>query len=123
MSYVHRCMVVPAARVAVAKELVVALAGAEAEGMFAVGLAPGGSGQFTHYVSSGMISEQLAEALANPTLLSNMSNAAGHPIPEQAALALLNACDIANEEPFSAFARMSLGMKPDLPAAAAAATR
>lgn len=92
--------------------------------MFVVGLSPSGSGQATHYVSSGMISEQLAEALANPTLLSSMSNAAGRPLPQQAAEALLSACDIANENPFSAFGRAQLALKTDdLPAGAAAQSK
>lgn len=110
MSYIHRCLIVPAARVELARELVVVLGGEAAMGMFTVGLSPSGHEPFTHYVSSGMIEEQFGAVLADPVLMTTLCNAAGRPIAEQACIALLSACDITDEHPFPAFERMLLSM-------------
>lgn len=113
MSYVHRCMIVPAAQQALAKEMVVLLAGEPAAGMFVTGLSPSGEEPFTHYISSGAIEEQFAEVLANGTLMSSLALAAGKVITPLACGVLLAACDITDDDPFVALDRLGLKLLTD----------
>ncbi|MGJ3704660.1 hypothetical protein [Variovorax sp. AFSI2.2] len=110
MSYVHRCMIVPAAQAPLARELVVTLAGAPAANMFTTGLSATGDIPFTHYVSTGMIEEQFAAVLADPALMAMLCNSVGRAITEPECTALLTACDVSTEEPHVALARIGLKM-------------
>lgn len=108
MNYIHRCMIVPAAQVALARELVELLGGEAAERMFTTGLSATGDEPFTHYISSGMIDEVFGVVLSDPTILSQQCTGVGRAVTLLEATALLTACDITNEEPFAALARMEL---------------
>ena len=110
MSYVHRCMIVPAAQAPLARELVVTLAGAPAANMFTTGLSATGDIPFTHYISTGMIEEQFAAVLADPALMAMLCNSVGRAITEPECTALLTACDVSAEEPQMALARIGLSM-------------
>lgn len=110
MSYVHRCMIVPAAQAPLARELVVALAGVPAANMFMTGLSATGDIPFTHYISTGMIEEQFAAVLADPALMAMLCVSVGRPITEAECTALLTACDVSTEEPHVALARIGLSM-------------
>ena len=110
MSYVHRCMIVPAAQAPLARELVVTLAGAPAANMFTTGLSASGDIPFTHYVSTGMIEEQFAQVLADPALMAMLCVSVGRQITELECTALLTACDVSTEEPHVALARLGLSM-------------
>lgn len=63
-TYTHRCMIVPKAFQTLAQGLCGALAdGSAGEGMFLRAMSKTGAGAATHYLSSGMIDEQLAALL------------------------------------------------------------
>lgn len=110
MSYTHRCMIVPAAQVALARELVLVLAGPPAAAMFTTGLSATGDVPFTHYVSTGMIEEQFAGVLADPALMAMLCNSVGRSITELECTTLLTACDVSTDEPHMALARIGLKM-------------
>lgn len=108
MSYVHRCMIVPAAQVQLARELVVLLAGEPAAGMFTTGLSADGDEPYTHFISTGMIEEQFAAVLADGALMAMLCVNAGRQITALDCTALLNSCDITDQGPFSALERLTL---------------
>lgn len=123
MTYIHRCMIVPAAVVLLARELVVVLAGAPAELMYTTGLSPTGDEPFTHYISSGMIEEEFGVVLQDAALMAQMCTDKGRSILQLECQALLTACDITEEDPFVALARMGLVMLTAEELAARAAER
>lgn len=110
MSYVHRCMIVPAAHAPLARELVVLLAGPPANDMFTTGLSANGDIPFTHYVSSGMIEEQFAYVMTDPATMAMFCVNAGRQITVEECTALLSACDVTDEDPHAALARVGLTM-------------
>jgi len=108
VSYVHRCMIVPLAQAALARELVVTLAGEPAANMFTTGLSATGEEPFTHYISTGMIEDQFAAVLANGVLMASLCVGAGRQITALECTSLLAACDISEDEPFAALERLRL---------------
>ncbi|MNK80460.1 hypothetical protein D3C87_1001750 [compost metagenome] len=111
MSYIHRCMIVPAAQQALAREMVLLLAGEPAREMFTTGLSADGDLPYTHYISSGMIEEQFGAVLADPALMTLLAVDAGRALTTVLeCTTLLAACDITEEEPFAALERMALVM-------------
>lgn len=110
MSYVHRCMIVPDAQVALARELVVVLAGDPAANMFTTGLSADGDVPFSHYISTGMIEEPFAAVLEDPVLMATLCVAAGRPITALECTDLLAACNISEGEPHECIAMAGLAM-------------
>ena len=110
MSYVHRCMIVPAAQAALARELVLLLAGEPAANMFTTGLSASGDIPFSHYISTGMIEEPFAAVLADPVLMASLCVAAGRQITVFECTALLAACNIREGEPHECIAMAGLAM-------------
>ncbi|BEP34353.1 hypothetical protein GmRootV59_13270 [Variovorax sp. V59] len=110
MSYVHRCMIVPAAQVELARELVLLLAGEPAANMFTTGLSADGDVPFSHYISTGMIEEPFAVVLADPVVMASQCVAAGRPITALECTDLLAACNISEGEPHECIAMAGLAM-------------
>lgn len=108
MSYVHRCMIVPAAQAELARELVYVLAGEPAAGMFTTGLSEDGDLPYTHFISTGHIEEQFGQVLGSAPTMAALCVNAGRQITALECTALLGACDITSEDPWAALARMNL---------------
>lgn len=108
--YVKRCMVVAAEWVDLARSLSEGLAGPAGAGMFLFPLSPTGAEPPTHYVTEGHIEEQFAALMEDPALLHAACQEAGVTITLADCTALLAACDVSQDEPFAAMARM--GLKP-----------
>lgn len=108
--YVKRCLVVPAGWVELARSLSEGLAGPAGAGMFLFPLSPTGEGEPTHYLTEGHIEQQFADLMEDPALLHAACQAAGVDLPMSQCEALLSACDVSEEDPFTAMARM--GLKP-----------
>lgn len=111
MSYIHRCLIVPAAQQALAREMVLLLGGEPAREMFTTGLSADGDLPYTHYISSGMIEEQFGPVLADPLIMSAYAIELGRVLTTVLeCTTLLAACDITEEDPFPALERMGLVM-------------
>lgn len=108
MSYVHRTIIVPAARVERARGLCAQLAGPPGEGMFPRGLSSNGMPPATHCCGSGPIEDTFAAVLADPAVMHGACQAAGISITLAECTALLAAADISEEPPFDALARVGL---------------
>lgn len=102
MSWVHRCMITPAASAASARAICEALFGEAGANMFFVGLSPSGSLPVTHYVSTGLIA---AEAAA---MLDDANNV---PVEHRAqAVAILANVIVSDQPPKDVFALNGLKM-------------
>lgn len=108
MTYVQRCLVVTAANQALAQMLCETLAGEAGAGMFVTGLSSSGNLPATHYISEGMISDDMAMLLDNPAMLFAACQQAGLPQTLAECEALLNASDISQDTAFGAMARLGL---------------
>jgi len=113
MSYVHRTIVITAAKAARAADLCAQLAGPPGSGMFTTALNATGTGTATHYISAGMIEEQFAAVLSDPGVMQGACTSAGISITLAECTALLAAADISSEPPFVALARMGLMLKQE----------
>ena len=79
--------------------------------MFTTGLSADGDLPYTHYISSGMIEEQFGAVLADGALMALLAIEAGRALTNVLeCTALLAACDITEEEPFTALQRLRLTM-------------
>lgn len=76
-TYVHRTLIVPSTLVDLARSLASALAGPPGAGMWTTGLSASGTGEPTHYVSSGMIEDTFVGLLTNATALNALVQEAG----------------------------------------------
>lgn len=74
---VHRLLIVPTANKEVARTLVLQLSPESSTGMFSTPLSPDGTGTPTHWVSSGLISEEFAPLLGNAEATHAVFMAAG----------------------------------------------
>lgn len=112
--YVKRCLVVPAGWVELARSLSEGLAGPAGAGMFLFPLSPSGQEPATAYLTEGHIEPQFAALMEDPALLHAACQAADPPVdlPLSQCAALLSACDVSEDNPFAAMARM--GLKPVL---------
>lgn len=108
MTYVHRSMIVKAAKAQQAADLCGALAGPPGAGMFDVALSATGNAPATHFISAGPIEAQFAAVLADPAVMHGACQAAGISITLVECTALLAAADISEEPPFDALARVGL---------------
>ena len=127
MSYIHRTMIVPASVQPNARALCKGLAGVPGDGMFATGLSATGKAPATHYISSGVISADMAALLPCKTVTTDKDGKAtvtttpGMPeaVPALATKAgisttkakittLYTAIDVSDQPPFEAMARLGL---------------
>lgn len=108
MSYVHRCLVVPAALAPQARLLTEQLAGPPGAGMFITPLSVTGAAPATHFISSGLIEDTFAAVLADPQTMFSVCQQAGIGVTLAACQALLGASDVSEDQPFDALARLGL---------------
>ena len=100
--WVHRCLIVAASIVAQCRALAASLTPAAAD-MWTTALSPTGSAPATHYISTGLIDQVMADLLTSPAAL-----AAGTGCSLAEAQALISQADVSDEEPFAALARLGL---------------
>ena len=123
MSWVHRCLIVPAEHVELARVLCATLAGPGGSGMFTTPLSPTGQEPATHYISAGAVEEPFAQLLpltefpadaepviypGQPDLIAQMASAQGMTVTPEEVRALLAASDVSEQEAFTALARLVL---------------
>lgn len=108
MTYVHRCLIVPAALAPQARSLCEQLAGPPGTGMFVTALSATGAAPATHYVSSGKIEDTFAGVLADPAVMVAACLKAGIVVSLAACQALLSGSDVSAEMPFVAMSRLGL---------------
>ena len=83
-------------------------------GMFTSALSASGTAPATHYISSGLIPQFYAQTIANNVLLFNRAKAAWEadgdvfPYTQLQVTTQLALCDISQDPPFEAMARMGL---------------
>jgi hypothetical protein len=107
-------MIVPADLQVMLQQMVVQVAGPPAEGMFQTALsAITDPTTPTHYASSGAVAKEFADVLADPAIMHQACVQAGVSITLEECQAILDRCDITDEEPFAAMARLNLQMLPD----------
>lgn len=108
MSYVHRCLIVPAALTPQARLFTEQLAGPPGAGMFITPLSPTGTAPATHYISSGFIEDTFAAVLADPQTMFSVCQQAGVNVTLTACQVLLGSSDVSNDQPFDVLARLGL---------------
>ena len=127
MSWTHRCLIVPAAEVELARQISAALAGPSGEGMWITPLSPTGAEPATHFISAGLISHEFAHMVpeqvweqvdgawtqtgstpGNPEAVHAACAAAGMEVTLAQVLAVFDAADVTEQEPFVAMARLGL---------------
>ena len=112
-SWVHRCMIIPASLAPQIRQIADSF-GESASNMWTTALAPIAETVATHYISSGLIWQSFADMIANPEALKLGCENAGVTISLETCQALLAACDISEEEPFTAMARLGLTVLVEL---------
>lgn len=105
---VHRCMIVPLAKVERARFLAEALAGTAGAHMWLTPLSATGSLPATHYISTGPISEEMALLMESPAVLYGACQQAGLPDTLAEITALLAASDVSESEPFPRLEELGL---------------
>lgn len=123
MNWVHRCLIVPAKQVNLARMLCETLAGPGGSGMFTTPLSSTGAEPATHFISSGAIEEPFAQLLplaefpadgepviypGQPELIAQMATAQGMAVTPDQVQKLLAASDVTEQEAFTALARLGL---------------
>lgn len=120
MTYINRTMIVTAATAPLARFLAETLAGPPAEGMWQTGLSPDGTGDPTHYVSSGPVAAEFGPVLTDAQAIFDGLQAAqqgGLEVPASVGVTLSDCealvdsavvVDLAEEGPFDTFARLGL---------------
>lgn len=106
-SWVHRCMIIPAALAPQIRQLASSF-GEPANGMWTTALAPTGETVATHYISTGLIWQSFADMIASPEALQVGCADVGVSLTLTKCKSILNACDITEDEPFAAMARLGL---------------
>ena len=124
--YTHRTIIVPAAFQQLAQGLCEAAAEGDAgRGMFTTGLSADGTEPASHFISSGLIYESLADLLpittfdeegqpttrpGNVATVEAIADQAGITLPAGTIAALFAAIDVTEQEPFTAMARLGLSI-------------
>jgi hypothetical protein len=105
----HRTIIVPASHVEIARELTEAADPAGA-GMFTTKLSATSDLPASHFISSGLISEQYALILdeKNAALVKAISNAAGLGYTQAEIDELLSVIDVSSGDAFDTLARLGL---------------
>ena len=121
----HRTIIVPKAKQALSQSLCAGLAGNAGAGMFVVGLSATGNAPATHFISSGLISDDMAYLLpctsvstdeepvvatdpGHPELVQALAAKAGITTTLEQINALYASIDVSEQEPFVAMARLGL---------------
>lgn len=107
MSDVFRTMIVPADLAPLARALAAGLSPGGVD-MFLVPLSPTGAEPATHYVSTGYIGQQFAEAIASPETLHAACVEAGASVTLEQCAALIAQSDVSEDDPFTAFERVGV---------------
>lgn len=116
--WTRRTMIVPAAVVTQARAMAEAASGPAGAGMWTTALSPTGQAPATHYISAGQIEQQFADLMPLTTFDEDgvPSTAPGQyaviaaatGVPVEQVQALLEACDVTEQEPFTAMARLGV---------------
>ena len=121
----HRTFIVPAAVVDMARTMCVGLAGEAGDNMFTTELSATGSDPVTHYISSGVISDEMAALLplttvnpdgtvttapGDPAYAVELAAQAGITVTVEQVAGLLAAVDVSDQEGFAALDRAGLKM-------------
>ena len=119
----HRTFIVPATVVDMARAMCVGLAGPAGDGMFTAELSATGSDPVTHYISSGVISDELAALLplttvnpdgtvttepGDPAYVVELAAQAGITVTVDQVTALLSTVDVSDQDGFAALGRAGL---------------
>ena len=125
MTYTFRTFIVPAVVVDMARAMCVGLAGPAGDGMFTTELSATGTAPATHYVSSGLISDEMAALLplttvnpdgttstapGDPAYVVELAAQAGITVTVEQVAGLLAAVDVSEQAPFAAMERLGLQM-------------
>ena len=108
MIYIHRTIIVPFSITSTCQSLSEALSGEAGKGMWTTGLSPTGAEPATHFISTGMISDEFAAMIASPDTMFAACEAAGLPVTLAKCEGILGKADVSDEEPFFAIARLGL---------------
>ena len=123
MTYTFRTFIVPAIVVGMARTMCSALAGPAGDGMFTTELSATGSDPVTHYISSGVISDEMAALLplttvnpdgtvttepGDPAYAVELAAQAGITVTLAAIKTLYASIDVSDQEPFAATTRLNL---------------
>lgn len=76
--------------------------------MFEVGLSANAAEPASHYVSTGMIDDEIAALLKDAAALFAACNATGAPVTLSQCTALVSQSDVSTDPPFAAFDRLGL---------------
>lgn len=123
----HRTFIIPASAQRNAQALCKGLAGAAGDGMFVTGLSATGKAPATHYISSGVISADMAALLPCKTVTTDkdgkdvvtttpgmpeavpaLATKAGISTTKAKITALYSAIDVSDQDPRAAVARLGL---------------
>lgn len=128
MSWQHRCMIVPAEHVDLARVLCETLAGPGGAGMFTTPLSTTGVDPATHYISSGLIESDFADLLpliefpadadpvihpGRPDLITQMATDQGMGVTVDEVQALLASVDVTEQPPTDALDRLGLRLSAE----------
>lgn len=110
MTYVHRTLIIPAAITPTCQQLSVALSGEAGSNMWLTGLSPTGAEPPTHYISSGMITEEFATMIADPQVMFDACTAMELPVTLEQCQGILGMADVSEDGAFEAMDRLGLKM-------------
>lgn len=106
--YVHRTIILPAAITTTCQQLSEALSGPAGAGMWVTALSPTGAAPATHYISSGMISEEFAAMISDPHVMLAGCTQAELDVTLAGCEVILGTADVSEDEPFAALTRLGL---------------
>ncbi len=116
MSWLHRCMIVPAEHADLARVLCETLAGPGGAGMFTTALSPTGTEPATHWISSGLIESEFADLLplgstpGQPDVVHSLALQSGMFVSIDDITGLLAAVDVSDQSPLEAMDRLGVRM-------------
>ena len=113
MAYIHRTLIIPAAITPTCQQLSEALSGPAGSGMWITPLSPTGELPASHYISSGMITDDFAFMVSSPAVMFAACTEAGLPVTLAQCEAILGAADVSEEDAFTAMDRLGLKMVQD----------
>jgi hypothetical protein len=127
MNPAFRTLIIQAQDQTLSQQIAATLGGQAGENMWIVGLSADGQLPATHYVSTGCISPEFADMMptatyvyendqwvqtaytpGNAALVAGACAAAGLTVTEQEIEDIYSRCDVTEQEPFVAFARLGL---------------
>lgn len=112
INWVHRTMIVPDNLVENVRSLAESF-GPASSGMWTTALSSTGKSPATHWISAGLIDENMAQIMESPEALKIASENTGVTITLEEAAFILSNCDITEEEPLTVIERLQLKMVND----------